>query len=97
MTAAEGAESREARLQSLREQREHALACAWLSLAISLALILSHFPENTKPVDAAREAVAVHKKLLLEAEDVFLINEQELKNTRQALETMRAAQKPKTQ
>lgn len=93
MTAEEGAESREALLQTLKEQREHAFAGAWLSLAISLALVASHFPENTKPIDAARDLIVLHRKLLTQAEEVLRINEQDLKNTRQALETMRVAQK----
>lgn len=79
----------EQRLVELKDERERALACALLSLAISLALVLSNFPGDRKPIEAARKEVAEHTKLLTDTQSVLLANEQVLAQNQQALADVR--------
>jgi hypothetical protein len=80
----------------MKEQRDMALACAVLSLGIAIALILSHFPANTRPIDQASAAVDVHRKLLAEAQATLKANEEALARDEQALRNVRAAVAPRS-
>lgn len=79
----------EERLAEIKDERERALACAFLSLAISLALILSNFPGNRKPIDEAKKAVAEHTKLLADIQQALQANQQVLAENQQALVNIR--------
>ena len=78
-------------LIELKDQRDRAIACAALSFCISAALISTNFPENRKPIDDARQAVTLHRKLFAEAEALLQANQQVLKENVQALADVRRA------
>lgn len=89
LSSAEATSTLEERLAELKDERERALACAFLSLAISLALILSNFPGDRKPIEEAKKAVVVHTKLLADIQQVLQANEQALAQNQQALADIR--------
>jgi hypothetical protein len=81
---------------TLRAQRELALACACLSFAISLAVLLSNFGKEPAAIPAAREAVENHQKILASAEDYFKANVENLQQNREALAKVKQSMGLKT-
>lgn len=77
--------SPEERLAELKDERERALACAFLSLTISLALVFSNFPGDRKSVENARNAIAEHTRLLADIRKVVDANEQVLAENQRGL------------
>ena len=69
---------------TLKPQREQAMACLWLALTISAAAFLSVF--GSKPeIASARAAVAAHRRILAEVEDVLKVNQSVLRDGEAAL------------
>lgn len=81
----------EERLAELKDERERAVACAVLSLAISLALLLSNFPGDRTSIENALKSGIEHAKLLADIEQVLKVNEQVLVENQQALVNVRNA------
>jgi hypothetical protein len=91
MKSDQAAELVEAEGQVLKEQRELAQACAFLAVAISVAVLLSNFGGVPKETLAARKAVEEHRVLLKQAEDLLAVNSQELVNVQTSLRDIKAA------
>ena len=85
-----------AEYHALQGQRELALACAWLSLTISLAVLFSNFGKEPAAIPAAREAVENHRKILASAEEDLKANNDNLRQTREALANVKKAVNPGT-
>jgi hypothetical protein len=83
-----GVDKAEYLLIKLREQRELALAWMLISIAISVAVILSNFPGNRKPIEEAKAAVDMHQKLLGGEEKVLKANEVVLRESKEALQSL---------
>lgn len=76
-------------IAELKEGRGQAIACAALSLAISVALLLSNFPGDRKLIENATRAVAEHRAMLKRAEENLRVNEQVLKQNQEYLANVR--------
>jgi hypothetical protein len=76
----------------LRQQRDQAVACAWLSFAISFAIIASNFQDHSGEIGSVAKAVEVHRQLLAEAMQVRQDNIDALHQTEAALANMKKAE-----
>jgi len=80
----------------MRGQRDQALACAWLALAIAVATLWSNFSLSYDDVRAARAAADQHRALIADHERILAANDAALKETRTALERLRTARTSST-
>jgi hypothetical protein len=78
-------------LNLLRTQRDQAVACAWLSLMISIALFISNFSDHSSIINEIRQTVEFHRRMLSEEESNLHNNQAVLAQTRKALENVRRA------
>ncbi len=65
-------------LAALKDQRELALACFILSASLSAAVLWSNFGAEPKEMGEAREAVELHRKLLVQNKSVLADNQKVL-------------------
>jgi hypothetical protein len=73
-------------LARIREQRETAMACAGLALAISVATLISNFSDRTAQIRAVQESVDAHERLLADENRVYDANMKVLQETRAAVD-----------
>ena len=72
-------------------QRNQAIACAVLSITLSLALIMNTFLGHRKELVAANQQILVLQQELTNAQNALRANEQALLQTQEALKTALAA------
>jgi hypothetical protein len=82
-------------LMQARRQRDQALACAFLSAIITLAVLLSNFGREPEAILTARAAVQKHKQLLAQNEEVLRANQAVLAQNQADLEKLRQALRPR--
>jgi len=78
--------------KELRHKRDRAVACAWLSFAISLAILNSNFRDHSSEIGNITKAIEVHKGLLIEAKQILQDNLDALSRTESALENLKKAE-----
>lgn len=78
----------------LRRQRDQALACAWLSLMVSIAMLISNYGDHSSVIKGIRQTVEYHRKLLSGEESDLRANQAALAQTRAALEKLKSAISP---
>lgn len=76
-------------LAAIRAQRELALVCAWLSLAIAVTAVISNFRAEPAEFREIRSALEQHRRLLTEEEQNLRANEEALQQNRAALAGIR--------
>jgi len=77
--------------EGLRQQRELALACAWLAVGIALPVLTFNFGPESKVLEAAQESVVVHERLMAETSQVWAQNRLVLEQLNAELARVRAA------
>lgn len=77
-----------------RQQRDQALACALLALAVMTAVLLSNFGPESLEMERARTAVRQHRELQEQHREILRANEAVLRQNQVELERMRQALNP---
>ncbi|MDD2762751.1 MAG: hypothetical protein PHE83_02120 [Opitutaceae bacterium] len=72
-------------------QRNQAIACAILSITLSLALVLNTFLGHRKELVAARQQVVTLQGSLTDVQNALTANQQALAQTQEALRQTQAA------
>jgi predicted nucleic acid-binding Zn-ribbon protein len=72
-------------------QRNQAIACAILSLVLSLALIMNTFLGHRRELKTAHEAILTLQNDLTNVQNALRANQQELTQTQEALRREQAA------
>jgi hypothetical protein len=76
-------------LEAAREGCELAKTCAWLAIAISVAILLANFGPEPADLVSAREQVVVHRTILREHETLLRQNEAALLENQTLLQARR--------
>jgi multidrug resistance efflux pump len=74
-------------------QRRQSIACAALSLVVTLALVASNFKPEPQ-VEQARAAVRAHRQMLEQSQQVLARNTAELSQDQATLESLRKTARP---
>lgn len=77
--------------EGLRQQRELALACAWLAFGIALPVLVFNLGPEPNALEAAQESVVVHERLMAEASEILAQNRLALDQVNAGLARVRAA------
>ncbi len=79
----------------MQRQRDHALACLILALSVAAAVFVSVFGGREGLLfEEARQAVALHERLLRESAETLRQNQAELRTVRAALAETERTQHP---
>lgn len=79
------------RLARLRTQRDQVIACAILSLTLSVAILVNTFGPPSKELIQARALVAKHRALLTQVQGVLRQNQAALRQNEAALAQVKKA------